>query len=144
MQYEFEETAGYLVYRVGRLLRFRAAQFFRERSMDISPEQWALLLQIAEKGQPVLSDLVDATINDHPNVTRLVAGLERTGYTQRAPNPDDRRSQLISITPAGEAFIQQVLPELISEKAEFFNGLDQNDVFIFIKSLKVILGNLEK
>lgn len=144
MHYELEETAGYLIYRVGRLLRFRAAQFFRDRNIEISPEQWVLLLQIAEKGRPVMSDLVDKTANDHPNVTRLVKGLGKMGYVSRASNPEDKRSQLISITQAGQSLIDENLPDLIYEKSAFFDGLDQNDVATLIKTLKVVLGNLEK
>jgi len=144
MQYRVEETAGYLIYRVGRLLRFRATQFFRDRSLGISPEQWGLLLQIADKGQPSLSDLVDTTVNDHPNVTRLVRGLVSMGFVTRSANPHDKRSQLISVTPEGDAFILDVLPDLIEEKAAFFEGMDQREVSGLIRSLQLVLGNLEK
>ena len=143
IKYELEETAGFMIYRVGRLLRYRAAEFFRDREIAVSPEQWVLLLQIAEKGQPVMSDLVDKTANDHPNVTRLVGGLMKLGYVSRMTNPDDRRSLLVSVTESGQAFIDDILPELISEKASFFDGLDQNDITALNKTLKVVLMNLE-
>ncbi len=37
MHYKQEETAGYLIYRVGRLLRYHAGQFFREQGESITP-----------------------------------------------------------------------------------------------------------
>ncbi|QJB58192.1 MarR family transcriptional regulator [Pseudodesulfovibrio sp. zrk46] len=143
IQYELEETAGFLIYRVGRLLRFKAAQFFRERNLEITPEQWVLLLQIAEKEQPLISDLVDKTANDHPNVTRLLKGLSNQGYVSRTVNPEDRRCQHVSVSEAGQALIDEILIDLISEKAVYFEGLDQNDVATLNRILKIVLGNLE-
>ncbi len=143
MKYEVEETAGYLIYRVGRLLRYRAAQFFRQMDIDISPEQWVLLLQVRDKKQASMSDLVDKTVNDHPNVTRLISGLVKMGYVEQVPNPIDKRSKLVSITHDGEALVVGVLPDLLSEKAEFFDGLNQDEVTQLISLIKVVLGNLE-
>lgn len=144
MEYRLEDTASYLIYRVGRLLRFRAGQFFKQQGLDISPEQWALLLQIADKGNPSMSDLVDTVVSDHPNVTRLVAGLHRMGYVVRMKNPEDRRSHLISMTSKGDLLIQTVLPNLMEAKEKYYEGLDQKDVAQLISGLQAVLGNLEK
>lgn len=38
-----------------------------------------------------------------PGTTRLVAELERRGLVSREPDPEDGRSQLIRVTPEGEA-----------------------------------------
>ncbi len=142
MQYNLEESAGFLIYRVGRLLRFRAAQYFRDRNIGLSPEQWGLLLQIAEKGEPAMSDLVDIALSDHPNVTRLVNGLVRMGYAARTQNPEDKRSHLISVTVEGTALIKDVYPDLTEAKADFFEGLDQRDVTDLVRSLRIVMGNL--
>lgn len=144
MQYKQEETAGYLIYRVGRLLRYHAGQFFREQGVAITPEQWALLLQINERGKPALGDMVDPVMDDHPNVTRMVAGLERLGYVARHRNPVDRRSWLVSVTPKGEALIDRLLPELVEAKGEMFRDLDSRDVMRLVQSLKAVLVRLEE
>ena len=138
-----QETAGYLVYRVGRLLRFRAAQFFRSKGLDISPEQWSVLMTIAHKSRPALSDLADATMGDHPNVTRLVDGLTAMGLARRIPNPGDKRSSLVEITDKGESFIDDIWPDLLEAKAEYFDGMDQNEVTTFIRLLRLMQTNLE-
>ena len=89
-----------------------------------------------------MSDLVDITLSDHPNVTRLVNGLVRMGYAARAQNPEDKRSHLISVTAEGNALIKDVYPDLTEAKAEFFEGLDQSDVTALVRSLRVVMGNL--
>lgn len=142
MQHHLEESAGYLIYRVGRLLRFRAAQYFRDHDLDLSPEQWGLMLQISENGKPTMSDLVDTTVNDHPNVTRLVNGLVRMGYVERERNPEDKRSHLIALTAEGRSLIKDIFPDLTEAKAAYFEGLDQREVTALVKSLQTVLGNL--
>jgi len=36
--------------------------------------------------------------------------VERRGWVRRMPNPDDRRSTLVQITPAGRAITDRLLP----------------------------------
>ncbi len=36
-------------------------------------------------------------------MAQAVEQLERTGYVERRPNPDDRRSRLVFLTPRGES-----------------------------------------
>jgi DNA-binding MarR family transcriptional regulator len=43
-----------------------------------------------------------------PNVSRLIARLERKGLVERRPCPDDGRGQLIGITTAGVALLDQM------------------------------------
>lgn len=38
-----------------------------------------------------------------PHVTRQVQRLQHAGYVDRVPDPDDRRAQLIQLTPSGRA-----------------------------------------
>jgi len=144
MWHEYRESVSHLIYRVGRLLRFQAALFFKEQGLSISPEQWGLLLRIAEYDGQAMSDLVDKSLGDHPNVTRLVDGLEAMGFVKREPNPGDKRSFLVSCTDAGQRFIDDVMPELTERKAEFYDGLDQDDLAELKKLLAVVETNLEK
>lgn len=44
-------------------------------------------------------------------VTTLVDRLERAGWVRRRPNPDDRRSVLVELTPEGAAELHPVLAE---------------------------------
>jgi len=43
-----------------------------------------------------------------PHVTRQVQRLEKAGYASRVPDPDDRRAQLIQLTPAGSAAADRI------------------------------------
>jgi DNA-binding MarR family transcriptional regulator len=43
-----------------------------------------------------------------PHVTRQVQRLQQAGYATRTPDPDDRRAQLIQLTPAGRAAADRI------------------------------------
>ena len=52
--------------------------------------------------QPMtLAQLAEAHGVDHPYATIIVNKLEALGFAQRRPHPSDRRSKLVSLTPAG-------------------------------------------
>ena len=46
------------------------------------------------------------------SMTSLLHGLEKRGLIRREPHPDDRRKVLVSITPAGTAIVDELLPSL--------------------------------
>jgi DNA-binding MarR family transcriptional regulator len=52
--------------------------------------------------QPMtLAQLADAHGVDRPYATIIVDKLERLGFVERRPHPSDRRSKIVSLTPAG-------------------------------------------
>jgi DNA-binding MarR family transcriptional regulator len=54
-------------------------------------------------GAMPMRELGAALLTDAPYITVIVDDLEQRGLVQRQANPADRRSKLVSITPAGRA-----------------------------------------
>ncbi|MEV7004897.1 MarR family transcriptional regulator [Streptosporangium sp. NPDC051022] len=84
------------------LMRSRGAhnQRLSSGALDI-----LLRLGVAEGTGISIGDLAQAAGVTSRNVTGLVDTLEREGLAQRVPDPDDRRSVLVRITPAGQGWI---------------------------------------
>ena len=62
-----------------------------------------VLQQLAETGPVRPGELAVRLEVEAPHVTRQVQRLQHAGYADRVPDPDDRRAQLIQLTPAGRA-----------------------------------------
>ena len=62
-----------------------------------------VLGQLAEAGPVRSGELATRLEVEAPHVTRQVQRLQQAGYVDRAPDPDDRRAQLIQLTPSGRA-----------------------------------------
>jgi DNA-binding MarR family transcriptional regulator len=58
-------------------------------------------LRLVATGALPLRSLAEALGTDPPYVTVIVDDLVSRGYVTRQPNPADRRSRLVTITPAG-------------------------------------------
>ena len=55
-----------------------------------------------------LKQLADMTSNDAPATTVAVNDLEDRGLVERQPHPDNRRSKLVSLTPAGRRLVERM------------------------------------
>ena len=85
-----------------------------ERAWDGYLAQWSL----SHASLPVLAVLIGGErsqreIAAHLNVTeqstsRMVAGLERTGYVERSRHPADRRRHTVRITEAGRSAVREL------------------------------------
>ena len=63
-----------------------------------------------------------------PTVTRVVCRLEEAGLVTRAVDPTDRRSALISVTPAGRALLETARTRkdaFLSERLEALSAADR-------------------
>jgi len=75
------------------------------------------------------SELADRERIKRPTATRLIVTLEEGGHVTRTPDPSDRRSSLIAVTPEGrelmrtlrtrkDAYLAQRLRKLSAEDRE--------------------------
>jgi MarR family transcriptional repressor of emrRAB len=93
------------------------------------------------------SDLSDALISSRTNVTRLADELVRAGWVARQPSKDDRRRVELSLTAAGAALVEGVLPVIWDLVRVQWTEFSQAEIVEFdrlLRKLLVGLGRSEK
>jgi DNA-binding MarR family transcriptional regulator len=102
-----------------RLVLARIARRLRqEAGGEIGPALSAALATISDHGPLTPSELAARERIQRPTATRIIARLAEDGLIERAPDADDRRSSVISITPSGQALLEG----LRARKDEFITG----------------------
>ena len=97
------EVAGRL-----RLVVARTARRLRqEAGADLSPSLSSALAAIDRHGPMTPSEVAAHERVQRPTATRVLARLEALGLVDRAADPADRRSSLISASPAGRTLIRR-------------------------------------
>ena len=90
---------------------------------DLTPSQSSVLLRLEQDGAATVSSLARAEGMRPQSMSAIVAPLEKAGFVRGAPDPNDGRQTLMSLTPkcvkwleAGRAARQDWLAATISEK----------------------------
>lgn len=85
------------------------------------------------------------------NITKLVDGLESDGFVKRVPDPNDRRSFLVTMTHKGQLFMEMHLPNYWNLSEWLLDGLTEEEketletiLYKFIDSLLVKSNSLEE
>ncbi|UFU03891.1 MarR family winged helix-turn-helix transcriptional regulator [Ruania suaedae] len=128
----------------GRLLSAAARRV--ERAWDAYLTQWSL----SHASVPVLAILAGGghsqrEIADHLDVTeqttsRIIAGLERSGYVRRSAHPEDRRRHIVEITGDGFAALGALnVPETIAGLVP--HDLDEDELAELRRLLIRFLGS---
>jgi DNA-binding MarR family transcriptional regulator len=85
------------IVRTARRLRQEAAA----ETSGLTPTSVAALATIERHGPMTPSEIAAIERVKRPTITRTLACLEREGLIDRAPDPADRRSALVSVNAAG-------------------------------------------
>lgn len=88
--------------KVSAAINRRLYRKFRQNKLEISPEQWAVLIFLWEKDGVTQQQLCDATFKDKPSMTRLIDNMEKQHLVVRISDKTDRRKNLIYLTRAGK------------------------------------------
>ena len=97
------EVAGHL-----RLVVARTARRLRqEAGADLSPSLSSALAAIERHGPVTPSELADHERVQRPTATRVIARLEELGLVERAADPADRRSCLITASAEGRTLLRR-------------------------------------
>ncbi|MFJ2988968.1 MarR family winged helix-turn-helix transcriptional regulator [Collimonas sp. NPDC087041] len=89
--------------------------------LGLAVGQLPVLVSLKKNGQLSQAALARLAQVEQPSMAQLLNRMERDGLVQRAPDPDDRRSHLISLTadasqrlPKGKAVMEAVSRQALS------------------------------
>jgi DNA-binding MarR family transcriptional regulator len=116
---------------------------FRPNGIDISPEQWTVLLYLWEKDGVTQQELCNATYKDKPSMTRLINNMEHRDLVRRDANDNDKRVNLIHLTEKGKGL--EVRMRIITSRTlkNAFNGIANEDIDTCQKVLRQIFENTQ-
>lgn len=77
----------------------------------------------------------EQTVYAKQTVNMVIDSFQNRGWVRRDPNPNDRRSKLIRLTPAGKAVAQQIIEPFWCAGSLAFAELDENERAIMLRSL---------
>lgn len=99
---------------IGRLRRrfWTAAQPVLDR-VDESAATWQLIVNIVRCGPLSQIDLARNTVQHPAGISRTLEDLARRKLVRRTRDPKDRRRVMVSITPAGRAYFDEMWPGIV-------------------------------
>ena len=92
------------IVRMGRRLRQEAAA----ETTGLTPTSVAALATIERHGPLTPSEIAEIERVKRPTITRTLGCLEREGLIDRAPDPADGRSALVSVNGAGRERLRRL------------------------------------
>ena len=107
----------------------------RLQELDLTSSQGRIIGFIARQTEaPCCRDLEEAFQLSHPSVSGTLSRLEKKGFLESRPDPEDRRLKRLYLLPKGEechnqihatiqAIEEQIIQDFSPEEAELFSQL---------------------
>jgi DNA-binding MarR family transcriptional regulator len=118
--------------------KLREIQRLTVSESNLTPPQFQTLRLLWVRDEQPFKDLADANGCTRPTMTGIVDTLEKNGLVSRQPNPDDRRSLLVTLTEKGKA-LEGSMPDLDRIYASCCTGLNAEEY----QQLGLLLGKLD-
>lgn len=127
--------------KVSAAINRRLIRNFRESALDITPEQWTVLLFLWEKDGVSQQELCNATFKDKPSMTRLIDNMERQNLVVRIASKSDRRTNLVYLTRQGRELEDRARMVANRTLKEALAGLTIEELRISQEVLRKVFSN---
>lgn len=131
------DSLGRTIYLTSQAMRTHVDQLLKP--FDITMEQLHILKSIEHQDGVTQREICTATGKTPANITRILDRLEKKKLIVRRDNPQDRRSQLVSLTGSGHALALRLSDLLTTLSQRIEQHIDKNEIGI----VKKVLGQIE-
>lgn len=139
-----DQSIGYLVGRLSRAIIKRLSKKFQDAGIDISYEQWSLLVHLYREDGQTQQALARTAVKDKAAVTRLLNGLEKKNVVLRIPDRNDKRSNLVYLTNKAKELKPHLVgfvEEMLDEAAQ---GIDPEEMIRCRATINRIFSNFDR
>lgn len=114
------------------------------RELSLTPAQFGVLTVLQAHPRLGQSSLARALGFDKVTVLRVLRGLQARGLVARGQAEENRRNVCVSLTPAGEAILQQAQKPAEKAYKRLLAPLDKQQQEQLVHLLQLLTGELEE
>lgn len=125
-----------------RTLKNQQLRKLKENNIDLTIEQWIVLLGVKNFEGATQKEISNNTLKDTANVKRIIDQLIKKGFVKRKEHSTDLRKTHLSLTEKGNKTILKALPIMESVRKKGLTGVSEKEFDYLVSTLKKIYHNL--
>jgi DNA-binding MarR family transcriptional regulator len=129
---------AFLLGHTGRMLKNDITKAFNDAGIDITAEQFSLLMFLWHKEGINQQEIADHIVKEKTTTLRIIDKLEERGFITRVKDKEDRRNNKIYLTDKGKN-IREELKTIVDQIADKTFGILSDDE---INNFEMILAKL--
>jgi len=130
--YVLDEQIGFILRQVSQR---HAVIFARDIGIDLTPTQWAALAKLQETGPCSQNQLGRLTAMDVATIKGVIDRLTARGLTETAPDPEDGRRLLVSLTKTGQQLAEKAAQNALAISRETLAPLEPKEREVLMELL---------
>lgn len=115
---------------------------FKNGGYNLTPEQFLVIDTLWMEGVLSQQQIADITLRDKNSIVKLIDGLEARKLVRRVVNPDDRRQNLIKVTPYSLTIRDKVTRLAYSSVGKIIGGIPKEELEGFVATLAKMEKNM--
>jgi DNA-binding MarR family transcriptional regulator len=139
---KLEEILYYLIEKTNKVIRRYSQVRFIEAGLEITVDQWLVLKKISDSERITQIELANAIFKDRASITRILDLLLEKKLVRKDAG-SDKRSYELSLTAAGQRFMEQALVIVKSVRKKGIETMSEKELEQLRHSLQKIIDNLE-
>jgi DNA-binding MarR family transcriptional regulator len=111
----------------------------------LQPGEFDVLATLRRSGEPYMlspTKLYEAAMISSGGMTNRLDRLERAGFVERRPDPNDRRGKLIALTDAGKQVIDETIGRHVANEERLLSVLSPREQEQLCELLKKLIAGL--
>ena len=139
---DYDNVIGFVVSQAGYRLSQALARAIASLGSDLKPREFAILNRLHERGELTQIQLAELTYKDKPAITRMLDRLIARGLVRKEPSLADGRAMVVSLTPAGKAMRNAIVPLNVQFLETACAGVSADDLATTVATLKRISAQI--
>jgi DNA-binding MarR family transcriptional regulator len=142
-QFKKGELYSFITGKASTAIARRLQKKFNTAALNLTIEQWSVLYHLWKEDGKSQQELCNRTFRDKPSITRLVDNLEKLKLVKRVASKEDRRINMIYLTPEALKLQEQTMGLAEETLNEALQMVPPEQIEVCKAVLQIVYDNLK-